>query len=85
MSERGADKILEVDLKRINELAKKAKTVGLTSSERKEQQALRKQYLKQFRNAFKKQLHGLTVIDEKGNDITPEKLKKEKKNFRYKH
>lgn len=66
-------------IKRINDLAKKAKTSGLTESEKKEQQQLRAQYLANIRNAFKNQLHSLKVIDEAGNDVTPEKLKRAKK------
>lgn len=65
-------------IKRINDLAKKAKTEGLTASEKKEQQQLRSQYIANIRSAFKNQLHSLKVVDEKGNDITPEKLKRAK-------
>ena len=37
------------DIERINELARKKKTVGLTQSETEEQQRLRRQYLDAFR------------------------------------
>ena len=37
------------DIERINELARKKKTVGLTATELEEQAALRAQYLKEFR------------------------------------
>ncbi len=67
---------LEPELKRINELAKKAKTEGLSKAEKEEQKMLRERYLKRFRQAFEKQLLGLTVIDKKGNDVTPKKIKK---------
>ena len=41
---------------RINELARKKKTVGLTEGELKEQAELRAQYLKDFREGFRQQL-----------------------------
>ena len=63
---------------RINELAKKKKEGTITQEELLEQQELRQEYLKQFREGFKSQLKSIKVVDEKGNDVTPEKLKKEK-------
>ncbi|RIO41238.1 DUF896 domain-containing protein [Staphylococcus nepalensis] len=65
-----------VDIKRINELAKKKKEEGLTESEAKEQSKLRKAYLDSFRDNFKKQIENTRVIDPEGNDVTPEKGKK---------
>ncbi|MCD7894161.1 MAG: DUF896 domain-containing protein [Erysipelotrichaceae bacterium] len=62
----------------INELAHKSKTVGLTEKEKTRQQVLRQEYLTAFRSGFKQQLKSIKVVDEKGNDITPEKLKREK-------
>lgn len=44
---------------RINHLANKSKTVGLTDEEKKEQNELRQEYLKSFRNNFKKQLDSI--------------------------
>lgn len=38
---------------RINELAKKAKTVGLTEAEKAEQKALREEYIKSFRASLR--------------------------------
>ncbi|MGL5256660.1 MAG: DUF896 domain-containing protein [Proteocatella sp.] len=46
---------------RINYLSRKSKTDGLTETEKNEQQLLRKQYLQEFRNNFKKQLDNLEV------------------------
>ncbi|RIP33451.1 DUF896 domain-containing protein [Staphylococcus gallinarum] len=64
-----------VDLDRINELAKKKKSEGLTQAEAKEQSKLRKAYLDSFRAKFKQQLESTRVIDPEGNDVTPEKVK----------
>ena len=47
--------------KRINELAHKAKTVGLTPAEIHERDALRKEFLARFRAGFKQQLESTYV------------------------
>ena len=65
----------DLNIDRINELAKKKKEKGLTEEEAKEQSKLRKQYLDSFRKGFKQQLENTKVIDPEGNDVTPEKLK----------
>ncbi|MCP8969099.1 DUF896 domain-containing protein [Ectobacillus ponti] len=62
-------------LQRINELAKKAKTQGLTEAEQQERQALRQEYLQIFRGHMLDQLKSMTIVDDKGNDVTPDKLK----------
>ncbi|HIW11958.1 MAG TPA: DUF896 domain-containing protein [Candidatus Salinicoccus stercoripullorum] len=64
-------------LDRINELANKQKTSGLTETERIEQKQLREDYLKQIRGQVLDSFSGLTVVDPLGNDVTPEKLKRE--------
>lgn len=71
-------------LDRINYLAKKAKTEALTDAEKEEQKKLRKEYLEGFRSSFKNQITNLTVIDPEGKDVTPEKVKRIKKN-KHKH
>ena len=50
----------------------------MSPEELKEQDKLRKEYIKLFREGFKSQLKAIKVVDEKGNDITPLKLKQEK-------
>lgn len=65
-------------LPRINELAKIAKERELTPEEIEERDRLRREYLKEFREGFRQQLLNTKVVDEEGNDITPEKLKKAK-------
>ncbi|ADM68087.1 hypothetical protein GMA19_00204 [Paenibacillus polymyxa E681] len=64
-------------LERINQLAKKAKEVGLTEIEKKEQTDLRKEYLQIFRGSVQSILLNATIYDPNGDDVTPEKLKKE--------
>ncbi len=54
---------------RINELAHKAKTVGLTPEEIEERDRLRKEYLVAFRANLKAQLESIVVVDENGNRI----------------
>ncbi|MFD2638408.1 DUF896 domain-containing protein [Piscibacillus salipiscarius] len=67
-------------IKRINELANKSKTEGLTDQEKKEQKKLREEYLQAFRQSFKNQLKSVKVVDPEGTDVTPDKLKNEKEN-----
>lgn len=52
---------MEELIKRINELAKKKKTVGLTDQELIEQAELRKKYLATFRAGFKQRLENIDV------------------------
>ena len=61
-------------LDRINELARKKKNKGLTESEQVEQTELRKEFIKLFRNQVENQLATIKVVDEEGNDVTPDKL-----------
>lgn len=61
---------------RINELANKSKTTGLTPVEAKEQSILRREYLQAFRSSMSSTIENLTVIDPDGNDVTPDKVKK---------
>lgn len=60
-------------IERINYLAKKAKTEGLTEEEKKEQQNLRNEYLENFRKNMRNVLDNVYIKDENGNE---EKLKK---------
>src|SRR5699024_4400641 len=79
-----SDMVSNSQLNRINELAKKAKSTGLGEQEKQEQKELREAYLKEFRQSFKEQIEHTTVIDPKGKDVTPEKLKKKQKSLRNK-
>ena len=72
-------KISDEMIQEINELSRKSKTVGLSEEEKQRQQYLRAEYIKAFRSGFKQQLQNIKVVDEKGNDITPKKIKNLKK------
>lgn len=61
-------------LKRINELAKKNKTEGLTESEKAERKKLRDEYLKNFKAAFRSNLEHMRIYNDKGKEVTPKKL-----------
>lgn len=67
--------ITKEKLARINTLAKKAKAEGLTEKEKKEQIELREEYLGNVRSSFKNQFKSMTVVDPKGNDVTPQKVR----------
>ena len=54
---------------RINALAKKAKTIGLTERETAEREALRKEYLDDMRSAVKAQIASTYVQTEDGAKI----------------
>ena len=60
----GVRRMKDVWTKRINELAKKAKTVGLTEAEKEEQTLLRQEFLIKFRANFKTQLDNIEIVDE---------------------
>ena len=49
---------------KINELAHKKKTVGLTDEEVELQQKLRKEYIELFRAGFKQQLEAIEIVDD---------------------
>ncbi|MFF3024596.1 DUF896 domain-containing protein [Gottfriedia sp. NPDC057948] len=70
--------VTKKSLDRINELSKKSKEVGLSPEEKIEQDQLRKEYLSDFRSRMVDELTSIKIVDEKGNDITPAKLKYEK-------
>lgn len=67
---------------RINELAHKKKTVGLTEEEKAEQAALRQEYLAAFRANFRKQLDNVRFVEDLSEEelaqIAAEKAAKER-------
>lgn len=52
---------------RINELARKSKTVGLTEEEAAEQAALRREYVAAVKASLTAQLDNTYVVDSNGN------------------
>lgn len=51
-------------INKINELAHKKKTTGLTEEEIELQKELRKEYLKLFKEGLKQQLESIEIVDE---------------------
>jgi len=51
-------------IRRINELARKAKTIGLTDEELEERNELRKKYIEHFRAAMKAQLDAIKFTED---------------------
>lgn len=65
-------------LTRINELAQKNRTVGLTEAEIEERAELRQEYLKEIRGQVSSSITSITIQNEDGIDVTPAKLNVEK-------
>ena len=59
--------ITQEQINRINELAKKSKTVGLTEEEKQEQAILRRAYIDAFKASLTSNLDNTYIVDEKGN------------------
>ncbi len=61
---------------RINELARKARTEGLTENEKAEQKTLRDEYIASFRASLSKTLENTYIQTPDGNKVKVEKKKK---------
>ena len=55
------------NIDRINELARKAKTVGLTPEENEERAVLRRAYIDSVVGDLRQQLDNTYIVDSKGN------------------
>lgn len=66
-------------MQRINELAKKKKTVGLTADELAEQKKLYKIYLGEIRTQFDKTLDNVSVKNKDGSVVPFKEMYKKKK------
>ncbi|MBQ3755054.1 MAG: DUF896 domain-containing protein [Clostridia bacterium] len=58
-----------IDIERINFLAKKAKTEGLTEEEKAEQAKLRKEYIDSVVGNLRAQLDNTYTLDKDGNEV----------------
>ena len=65
----------QAKIDRINELARKKKAEGLTKEELAEQAELRKEYIEGYKRSLHHNIAGIKLVDEEGNDVTPEKLR----------
>ena len=63
-------------MNRINELARKSKSEGLSAEEKEEQESLRKEYIEKFREHFKGHLNRIRFVV----DMTAEELAEYNKN-----
>lgn len=63
-------------LDRINELARKQKSVGLTEEEKEEQKTLRQEYLADFRRNFRGQIETITIVRPDGTRTPLRDLRK---------
>ncbi|MBF1249802.1 DUF896 family protein [Lachnospiraceae bacterium oral taxon 096] len=52
---------------RINELAIKQKSIGLTEEEKKEQADLRKEYLEAIRESMRANLNNISIVEKDGS------------------
>ena len=60
---------MTIDVNRINELARKARTEGLTDEEKAEQAALRRAYIDSVKDNLRAQLAGTYVQKEDGSVV----------------
>lgn len=60
----GLQMTMEETIERINQLARKAKTVGLTDEEIDERNELRKQYIEVFKGNFQIQLDSIRYVED---------------------
>ena len=67
---------MDETIKRINELAHKAKSVGLTDEELAERDKLRRVYIDSWKTGLISQLENTYIVDEKGNKRKVEKKQK---------
>lgn len=57
----------QIKIDRINELARKSKSVGLTDEEKEEQRILRAEYVASFKASLVNQLEHTTIVNPDGS------------------
>lgn len=67
--------VTQEQINRINELARKSKSTGLTDDEKAEQAKLRRLYIDSFKESLVGQLENTYIVDEKGNKKKVQKKK----------
>lgn len=60
---------MEINIQRINELARKAKAEGLTPTEKEEQQKLRREYIAAVKMNLRTQLDNIDVQEKDGTIV----------------
>lgn len=60
-------KMIEDTIKRINELARKSKSEGLTPEELQEQQILRREYIEAFKRNMRGTLNNISIKEADGS------------------
>lgn len=68
----------EKRIERINELYHKSKSVGLTESEKKEQQILRREYIEAIRSNLTSQLDNISIVEKDGSITDLSEMHKKK-------
>jgi UPF0291 protein closa_2061 len=67
ISKKGEEFMKQEDIDRINELARKQRAEGLSEEEKKEQDKLRKAYLKAIRNNLTASLNNISILETDGS------------------
>ncbi len=71
--------ITDAKIKRINELARKSKTEGLTPAEKAEQKKLREEYVAAFRRSLKAELDNTYILNPDGTKTAVRDRRKDTK------
>jgi len=66
---KGVTFVTDEKINRINELARKSRSEGLSEEEKTEQKMLREEYIKGFRTSLKNQLDNTVVINPDGSSF----------------